>query len=86
MACKYKTFQKAPHSYILLLAYTVTHSYLIAVIILFYKIDTIYQAAAATGGIFVVLTGYAIFTKGDMTKKGGFICGACNCLLWLIIF
>lgn len=63
---KYKTFQKSPNSYILLVCYTISHSYLIAVIILFYKVETIYQAAATTAGMFVVLTAYAVYTKGDM--------------------
>lgn len=86
LMCKYKMFQKAPNSYILLVVYTLTHSYLIGVIILFYKIDTIYQAAAATFGAFIALTGFAIYTKGDLTMKGGAIASLCNGLLWLIVF
>jgi FtsH-binding integral membrane protein len=86
MACHYRKFQKAPGNYILLSIYTIAHSYLIAVIIQFYKVETIAQAAAATGGMFVVLTGYACFTKGDMTKKGGLICTICECIFWIIIF
>lgn len=42
LSYKYRTFQKSPQSYILLTCYTITHSYLIAVIILFYKVETIY--------------------------------------------
>lgn len=36
--------------------------------------------------MFVVLTGYACYTKGDMTKKGGLICTICECLFWLVLF
>ena len=86
MACHYRKFQRAPLNYILLSTYTVAHAYLISVIIQFYKVDTIIQAAAATAGMFVVLTGYACWTKGDMTKKGGLICTICECIFWLIIF
>ena len=59
---------------------------MISVIILYYKVDTIYQAAAATGGMFIGLTVYAVFTKGDMTKKGGFLITCCECAFWLILF
>jgi FtsH-binding integral membrane protein len=83
---KYKTFQKSPNSYILLVCYTISHSYLIAVIILFYKVETIYQAAATTAGMFVVLTAYAVYTKGDMQLMGAGLSAAVNSLFWLIMF
>ena len=36
--------------------------------------------------MFVVLTGYACFTKTDMTNKGGLLCGIANSLFFLVIF
>jgi FtsH-binding integral membrane protein len=63
---KYNQLKKAPFSFIMLSIYTLTHAYLIAVLILFYKVETIYQAAATTAGMFVALTAYAVYVKGDM--------------------
>lgn len=36
--------------------------------------------------MFTVLTAYAIFSKGDMTLKGGAMCSLANSLLFLILF
>ena len=69
----YEKFRAVPINYIMLTLYTVFHTYIVAAIVPMYEPSVVISAALCTWGMFVALTGYACFTKTDMTKKGGLL-------------
>ena len=74
LSCFQSVVRKVPINYILLLAFTLCESYMVAAICSFYTASSVMVAAAETAGLTVVLTLYALFTNRDFTYFGGLTC------------
>ena len=74
LACCKHIARKVPINYILLLAFTVCESYMVAFICAFYTAESVMVAAAMTAGLTITLTAYAMCTKTDFTVCGGALC------------
>ena len=62
--------RKVPTNYILLGLFTICESYLVATIASFYKPQSVFLAAVYATTLFIILTLYAMFTKGDIGCLG----------------
>lgn len=87
MMCFVNYFRVVPFNYILLLVYTISHSYMISAIAVGYDQDAVIAAAISTFGMFIALTAYACFSRKDITKLGGALSTAsmmvvCFCILF----
>lgn len=63
MICCYRTFNKYPRNYGILVAYTVTHAYLIGAVCAQYEPEAVISAAVCTLVMFIGLTALACFMK-----------------------
>ena len=73
LPCFYKVLRRVPINYFILAAFTLTHSWFIAYITIFYKQSVVIAAAVCTMGMFIALTAYACATKTDLTYMGGLL-------------
>ena len=83
--CFWRKLRAFPLNYIMLVVWTVTHSYLIGAVMTQYEPPVVIAAALCTTVMFLGLTVYACFSKGEMGYLIGFAISLCLMILMTIL-
>ena len=78
--------RQVPYNYIILLAFTLSESYIVGSICCFYEPKIVFMAAVMTFIMVIFLTIYAFTTKTDVTMTGSLLFLLASSLLSLFIF
>ena len=86
LSCCVSVARQVPINYILLFAFTLCESYMVAAVCAFTKPELVGMAALMTLGICLALFVYALTTKTDFTTLGGVLFVCCFGLFIVGIF